>query len=72
MNNNILQMIAQFKQNPLSLVASQFNIPSNLNDPQAIIQHLLNSNQITQEQVNAAMSMKNDPSLQAMLGGMKW
>lgn len=72
MNNNILQIVAQFKQNPLGLIASQFNVPPNLNDPQAIIQHLLNSNQITQEQVNAAMSMKNDPSLQAMLGGMKW
>lgn len=71
MNNNLLQMVAQFKQNPLGVIASRYNLPSNLNDPQAIIQHLLDSNQITQEQVNKAMSMKNDPSIQAILGGFK-
>lgn len=70
--NNLLQMVAQFRQNPMSLITSRYNIPNNLNDPQAIIQHLLDSKQITQEQVNQAMSMKNDPSIQAMLGGLKW
>lgn len=57
----LLQMFTQFKQNPMALLGNRFNIPNNINDPQAIIQHLLNSNQISQQQLNQAMSMRNDP-----------
>lgn len=55
---NIMQMANQFKQNPMSMLQQKFNIPQNLNDPNQIIQHLLNTGQVTQSQVNNAMQMR--------------
>lgn len=53
MNPQELQsMYAQLRQNPMALLSRRFNIPQNLNSPQDIIQHLLNSGQITQSQLN--------------------
>lgn len=56
MNNQILQMLPQLKANPLQfLLQRRLNIPPNMaNDPQAILNHLLQTGQITQQQVNAA------------------
>lgn len=61
MMNNILSMINQFKSNPMALLSQRFNIPANITDPQAIIQHLLNSGQINQNQLNSVMQMRNNP-----------
>lgn len=58
MMNNLLQ---QFKLDPIQMISRKFNIPQNMNDPQAIIQHLLNTGQVTQAQVNNAMQMRNNP-----------
>ena len=55
---NIMQMANQFKRNPMSMLQQKFNIPQNLNDPNQIIQHLLNTGQVTQSQVNNAMQMR--------------
>lgn len=44
-----------FMQNPIGALSKKYNIPQNLTDPMNIIQHLLNTNQITQQQVNSAM-----------------
>lgn len=66
-NPNLLSMISQFKQNPLAVVSQRFNIPQNMNDPNQILQYLLNTNQVSQEQVNRAMQMKNDPQFQELL-----
>ena len=66
-NPNLLSMISQFKQNPLAVVSQRFNIPQNMNDPNHILQYLLNTNQVSQEQVNRAMQMKNDPQFQELL-----
>ena len=57
MNNlgNIMQMVNTIKQNPMAML-SKFNVPQNIaNDPQAIIQYMMNSGKITQEQYNAAI-----------------
>ena len=54
----IMQMYQQFRQNPMALLGRKYNIPAGVQNPQEIIQHLLNSGQITQEQVNNAMQMK--------------
>ena len=53
---DIKQMFNEFKQNPTqALIKAKFNLPDNIgSDPQAIVQHLLNTGQITQQQVNAA------------------
>lgn len=57
----LLNAYSQFMQNPMGLLSQNFNIPQNISEPQDIIQHLLNTNQISQEQVNNAMNMRNNP-----------
>lgn len=65
--NNLLGMFTQFKQNPMSMLSRRFNIPQNMNDPNQILQHLLNTHQVSQEQVNRVMQMRNDPQIQQLL-----
>lgn len=57
--NNIMGMLQQFKTNPMQfLISRRFNIPQNLaNDPNAIMNHLLSTGQISQQQVNNAYQM---------------
>lgn len=57
----IMSMYQQLRENPIGLLSKNFNVPQNLNSPQDIIQHLLNTNQISQEQVNQARAMQNSP-----------
>lgn len=64
---NIFSVINQFKQNPLAVLTQRFNIPQNMNNPQDIIQHLINTNQVSQAQVNQAMQMKNNPMFRQLL-----
>lgn len=55
---NPMQMLAQLKQNPLGMLRQYgFNVPDNISDPNAIIQHLMNSGQINQQQYNQARTM---------------
>lgn len=51
-----MQMLPQVKANPMQFILQRkFNVPqSMMNDPNQIIQHLLSTNQISQEQVNRA------------------
>lgn len=58
---NIMQIFSQFRQNPMNFLGRRFNIPQNIQNPQDIVQHLLNSGQVSQDQVNQAMQMRNDP-----------
>ena len=62
----LAQMYQQFRQNPMSMLGKRFNIPQGMNNPTDIIQHLLNTNQVSQAQVNQAMQMRNDPSIQSL------
>lgn len=59
MNNNLMQMFQQFQQNPLQwLISRGMNVPQNIaHDPAAIVQHLMNTGQITQQQYNQAAQM---------------
>ena len=55
---NPMQMLQQLKSNPMQFLKNAgFNVPQNLNDPNAIIQHLMNSGQITQQQYENARNM---------------
>ncbi len=63
--NNIYQ---QFKQNPMQMLSKRFNIPQNLNNPNDIVQHLLNTGQVTQTQVNQVMNMRNNPLIKQLIG----
>ena len=51
-------MIRQIAQNPAMVLSRMgLNVPANLNDPNAIIQHLLNSGQVPQQRYNQVMQM---------------
>ena len=55
---NINQLMA-IRQNPMqALLQRGFNVPANLcNNPNAIIQYLLNSGQVSQQQYNNAVNL---------------
>lgn len=57
--NNLMSTLQSLKQNPIQfLMQRRFNVPQNLsNDPNAIIQHLLNTGQVSQSQYNQAERM---------------
>lgn len=63
----LMQMYQQLRQNPLSILSQKFNIPMGMNDPYQIIQHLLNSGQATQAQINQIMQLRNNPQIQQLL-----
>lgn len=60
MMNNPLQMLQQLKTNPMQfLMQRRFNLPQGMamNDPQAILNHLVQSGQISQQQIDQAYQM---------------
>ena len=58
---DIMDFYQRFRQNPIQLLNQRFNIPQNvdLSDPNAILQHLMNTGQVTQNQINPVMQVKN-------------
>lgn len=54
--NNLLQMFQSFMQNPAQMLAQRgINIPQQImNDPNAIMRHLMSTGQMSQEQYNQA------------------
>lgn len=54
--NNMINMLTQLKNNPVGLLSQKYNLPQGMNNPNDILQHLLNTGQVKQEQVNALMS----------------
>ena len=65
----IMNAVNQLKTNPTAILNGRFNIPQGMNDPNQIIQHLLNTGQVTQNQVNQAMQMRNNPLFTRFFGG---
>lgn len=67
--NDIVNLYQQIRTNPIQMLSRKFNIPQSVNqtDPNEILQYLLNTGQVTQSQVNQAMSMKNNPLLQQLM-----
>ena len=64
--NNMFNMLQGMMQNPLSIISQRFNIPQGMNNPQDIVNHLLKTNQISQQQLNNAMQMKNNPMFKGL------
>lgn len=62
MKPNIIAMFQQFMGNPAQMMQrSGLNIPQNIaNDPNAIIQHLLSSGRMSQQQYNQLQQMANN------------
>lgn len=55
--NQMMGMLQQLKQNPMQfLMQRRMNIPQGIpmNDPQAILNYLVQSGQVTQDQINSA------------------
>lgn len=59
MPNNPMAMLQQLKANPTQfLLQRRLNIPSNIGtDPNAILNHLVQSGQVSQQQINSAYQM---------------
>ena len=56
MNNpaQVMQMVQQLKSNPMALLARRFRLPQNLQDPNDILNYLVQSGQVSQQQINSA------------------
>ena len=59
---NLIQafgMLSQIKQNPMGILSQRFNIPEgvNVNDPNEILKHLVNSGQVQQSQIDSIQNM---------------
>lgn len=52
--NNPLQLLSELERNPIEFIIKRgFNLPNNIDaNPNAIIQHLMNTGQISQDQYN--------------------
>ena len=50
----------------MMMLSQKYNIPQGINNPNDIIQHLLNTNQVSQAQVNQAMQMRNHPMFKGL------
>ena len=55
---NMMQMLMQFKANPMQMLMQRgMSVPQGISDPNAILNHLLQTGQINQNQINAAYQM---------------
>lgn len=64
--NNMMNMLTQLKQNPMAMLTrAGYNVPSGISGPQQIVQHLVQSGQVNQNQLNYAQQMAQ------MFGGLK-
>lgn len=53
-----MQMLQQLRQNPVQMLRQAgLNVPDNLSNPNDIIQHLMNSGQVSQDAYNRARQM---------------
>jgi hypothetical protein len=52
-----MQMMEQMKNNPVQFLMNRgLNIPQGMNNPQEMVQHLLNTGQVSQQQYENALS----------------
>lgn len=67
--NQVMQIYQQLRTNPAQILAQRFNLPPgiNMNNPNEIIQHLLNTGQVNQAQVNQVMGMGKNPIIQQLM-----
>ena len=67
--NDVINLYQRFRANPMQFLGMRYNIPPNinLNNPNDIVQHLLNTGQVKQTQVNAIMNMRNNPMIQQLM-----
>lgn len=54
---NMMAMLQQLKSNPMDMLARRYNLPTNLKDPNEILNYLVQSGQVSQAQINRAYQM---------------
>lgn len=71
--NGLMSIYQNLRTNPIGVLAQRFNIPTGIDasSPQNIIQHLLNTGQVTQAQVNNAMAMRDNPVIKNLFNVKK-
>lgn len=58
MRQNPMQLLQELRANPMQFLRQAgYNVPGNLGDPNQIIQHLMNSGQVTQQRYDQARQM---------------
>jgi hypothetical protein len=64
-----MQMYQQLRSNPMQILAKRFNLPQNMsmNNPNSIIEYLMNTGQVSQQQINSLMGMQNNPMIQQLM-----
>lgn len=64
-----MSMYQQLRTNPMQMLARRFNLPQgmNMNNPNDIIQYLLNTKQISQQQLNSVVGMRDNPMIQQLM-----
>ena len=56
--NNMAQLLQMLQQNPVQFLRARgLNVPQDLNNPNAIIQYLMNTGQVSQQQYQQARMM---------------
>ena len=65
--NNIFNRIMQARQNPMAIISQRFNIPQTIQKPQDMVQHLLDTGPITQEQLNQTVQMSKSPQFKQFM-----
>ena len=66
--NNMISMYQRFMQNPAqALMEAKFNVPQGMNNPNDILQHLMNTGQVSQQRINQVMQMRNNPMIQQLM-----
>ena len=66
---DMYNLLQQLKQDPVNTLAQRkYNIPQGMSNPSDIMQHLLNTGQITQNAVNTANQQLHSPFIQQIFG----
>lgn len=67
---NFIGQFQGFMKNPAQAVQQRLGIPQGMTDPDKMIQHMMSTGQLTQEQYNAARSaagrIQNNPMFRQM------
>ena len=50
----------------LQMLSQRYRLPQNMDNPDDIVQHLVNSGQVSQNQLNRIMQMRNNPMIQQL------
>ena len=70
MFNAMINTYQQYRNDPMEAVRGTYNIPEDMDtsDPDTIVQYLINTNQVSPQQMNRINSLRNNPLIMKLLG----